>query len=110
MRLEDIKEDMFLYCKTADQHGVQQVRVLEKVNVEINPDQWEIGVRYTYRYQGTIYDSIQHPHGFSRTRNFRKPKCYECDVEIDEDKYEVEQCNKCGWLICPRDKACGCNR
>ena len=110
MRLEAIKEGSYLYCKSAQRRGVHKVRVIEIVDYEINPDQWEEAVRYEYTYRGEYINGIQHPDQFSLTKTFRKPDCHECKLEIDEQKDIVEQCPKCEWLICPRDKACGCNR
>ncbi|TPF18017.1 hypothetical protein [Priestia megaterium] len=109
MRIEDIQEGSYLYCKTAEGNGMQEVRVIEKVKVEVGYDVWDDGIRYMYYFNGQIHDSIQHPDQFTQTKSFRKPKCYECDLEINENKYKVELCNMCKWLKCPRDGACGCN-
>lgn len=108
MRLEDIKEGSMLYCNTSTQDGIHYVYVIEKVKVEIQPDVWDDGVRYSYYDGKQTTESIQHPDQFSQTESRRKPKCYECQLEINENKYKVDVCRKCGWLICPRDKACGC--
>lgn len=39
---------------------------------------------------------------------FRKPYvyCFKCGDRLDSD--DAELCPKCGWMICPKCKACRC--
>jgi len=44
--------------------------------------------------------------GSNNSQPYRLAKCYECKHPIDNDNDFV--CSDCGWIICPRDGACGC--
>lgn len=41
-------------------------------------------------------------------RTKRTPSCWKCKRGLDETR--MERCIKCGWIMCPDDRACGCGR
>ncbi|MGX2959493.1 hypothetical protein JNUCC23_09520 [Peribacillus sp. JNUCC 23] len=39
---------------------------------------------------------------------YREPYCWKCKKDLFEST--MSKCNNCGWIICPDDKSCKCNK
>jgi hypothetical protein len=68
----------------------------------------DIYVKYVYFSGGSESEAIIEDMGAFRAREVKRdPNCWQCKRSLNEEKNDI--CERCGWIICPDDLACGCN-
>ncbi|MDZ5472706.1 hypothetical protein SM124_13290 [Bacillus sp. 31A1R] len=90
-----------------------KVRILETYSVA-NLDDNGGSVVYLVSYQflsphhllGAKADTEYYSFHRTYRLSHRQPHCYRCKRDLNEASMEI--CNKCGWIKCPDDNACGC--
>lgn len=88
--------------------GIREQEVMNLQNDEYE-NLYFVDYRYTGSHRmGEICSQGESFFKFNSKELCRNSICWQCKRDLSEQKDDI--CSKCGWMRCPIDDACKCNK